>query len=832
MGTEFDTLRATEHYYKKPKHIKQQTNRIMILRYLKGAVLALALASTAVAFAAEPAGYYSTCENKSGAALLSALCKKVGPHTNVGYNGLLSLYKTSDVYPDGTIWDMYSTKHWKPGTTCGNYKKVGDCYNREHSFPKSWFNDAQPMYSEAFHIYPTDGKVNGQRSNFPYGECAKGTTLPSNGNVKALGRLGDCTFPGYSGTVFEPDDQYKGDFARSYFYMAAAYNDQIAGWNSKMLAGNSYPVFSSWAINLLLKWHREDPVSQKELDRQEVVYGAQHNRNPFIDHPELAEYIWGNKKGQNWSTSISADPAFLLPTDGSTVDFGVTAVGLARTKAVTVKAEGLKEAISVSVSGTGFAAGTTSIAADASMTTDGTTLTLTYTAPAAGAATGTLTLTSGTAKTTVKLTANAMTGLPVGAATDISDESFVAHWTYVGDEAADGTYTLHLLDAEGKAVASYPRTVKAKDEQYICGDLTPETAYTYYVASKSLTSDKINVTTAAPIPSIEFMHDGELSLVAEPGTPSEAEELIVEVENINSDITIEVKAPFELSTNKADWAQKIVIKPEEDRIYIRVNSAKAGTFASSIIATAKTDKGETYTTDEAEVSAKVTEAIDFFEDFEAATTKSGYDDATVQGTMCVWNLHDAGVFAESKKAYKGSNYMRLGKSASSSFATAEDIAGGVGEITFYAKAWDGAEACTFKVDCSTDGGNNWKTAATITLPKGEGYKKYTVTANVSGDVRVRFAQTAGNRAQFDNIAISHYRGGIEGVESDYHAWTAYSLNGQLIVSLIEQAKVQIYGIDGITYFNGTLNAGDNALDLAKGLYIVVVDDFSRRVLVK
>lgn len=803
----------------------------MILRYLKGAVLTLALASTAVAFAAEPAGYYSTCENKSGAALLSALCKKVGPHTNVGYNGLLSLYKTSDVYSDGTIWDMYSTKHWKPGITCGNYKKVGDCYNREHSFPKSWFNDAQPMYSEAFHIYPTDGKVNGQRSNFPYGECANGTTLPSNGSVKALGRLGSCTFPGYSGTVFEPDDQYKGDFARSYFYMAAAYNDKIAGWNSKMLAGNNYPAFSSWAINLLLKWHREDPVSQKELDRQEVVYGAQHNRNPFIDHPELAEYIWGNKKGQNWSTNISADPAFLLPTDGSTVDFGVTAVGLARTKAVTVKAEGLKEAISVSVSGAGFAAGTTSIAADASMTTDGAILTLNYTAPAAGVAVGTLTLTSGTAKTTVKLTANAMTGLPVGAATDISDESFTAHWTYVGDEAADGTYTIYVLDAEGNAVASYPRTVKAKDEQYICSDLSPETAYTYYVKSKTLTSGKINVTTAAPIPSIDFMHDGELSLVAEPGIPSEAEELLVGVENITSDITIEVKAPFELSSDKAEWSQKIVIKPEEDRIYIRVNSAKAGTFASSIIATATTAKGETYTTDEAEVSAKVTEAIDFVEDFEAEASGS-YNKNTVKGTMCVWNLHDAGVFAESKKAYEGSNYMRLGKSASSSFETAEDIAGGVGEITFYAKAWDGDAACEFKVECSGDGGNNWKTVATITLPKGEAYKKYTVTANVSGDVRVRFVQTAGARAHFDNIAISHYRGGIAGVESDYHAWTAYSLNGQLVVSLGEQAEVQVYGIDGITYFNGTLNAGDNALDLAKGLYIVVVDDFSRRVLVK
>lgn len=803
----------------------------MILRYLKGAVLALALASTAVAFAAEPAGYYSTCENKSGAALLSALCKKVRDHTVVSYNGLWSLYKTSDVYSDGTIWDMYSTKHWKPNTTCGNYTKVGDCYNREHSFPKSWFNDAKPMYSDAFHLYPTDGKVNNQRSNYPYGECANGTTLPSNGSVKALGRLGSCTFPGYSGTVFEPDDQYKGDFARSYFYMAAAYNDKIAGWDSKMLAGNSYPAFSPWAINLLLKWHREDPVSQKELDRQEVVYGAQHNRNPFIDHPELAEYIWGNKKGQNWSTNISADPAFLLPTDGSTVDFGVTAVGLARTKAVTVKAEGLKEAISVSVSGAGFAAGTTSIAADASMTTDGAILTLNYTAPAAGVAVGTLTLTSGTAKTTVKLTANAMTGLPVGAATDISDESFIAHWTYVGDEAADGTYTIYVLDAEGNAVASYPRTVKAKDEQYICSDLSPETAYTYYVKSKTLTSGKINVTTAAPIPSIDFMHDGELSLVAEPGIPSEAEELLVGVENITSDITIEVKAPFELSSDKAEWSQKIVIKPEEDRIYIRVNSTKAGAFASSIIATATTAKGETYTTDEAEVSAKVTEAIDFVEDFEAEASGS-YNKNTVKGTMCVWNLHDAGVFAESKKAYEGSNYMRLGKSASSSFETAEDIAGGVGEITFYAKAWDGDAACEFKVECSGDGGNNWKTVATITLPKGEAYKKYTVTANVSGDVRVRFVQTAGARAHFDNIAISHYRGGIAGVESDYHAWTAYSLNGQLVVSLSEQAEVQVYGIDGITYFNGTLNAGDNALDLAKGLYIVVVDDFSRRVLVK
>lgn len=152
------------------------------------------------------------------------------------------------------------------------------------------------MVSDAFHIYPTDGKVNGQRSSFPYGECASGTTLPSCNGVDALGKLGKSTFPGYSGTVFEPVDEYKGDFARTYFYMAACYNDKIASWSSPMLAGNSYPCYTTWAVNLLLKWNEQDPVSQKEIDRNNAVYKHQNNRNPFIDHPELAEYIWGDKQ--------------------------------------------------------------------------------------------------------------------------------------------------------------------------------------------------------------------------------------------------------------------------------------------------------------------------------------------------------------------------------------------------------------------------------------------------------------------------------------------------------------------------------------------------------
>jgi hypothetical protein len=149
------------------------------------------------------------------------------------------------------------------------------------------------MYADLFHLYPTDKYVNAQRADFPYGETNHATTTTyGNGSKK-----GTCTFPGYSGTVFEVIDEYKGDFARTYFYMATRYEDQIAQWNSPMFAGNSTSVFTTWSVNLLLKWHRQDPVSDKETTRNNAVYTIQHNRNPFIDYPELAELIWGDDFG-------------------------------------------------------------------------------------------------------------------------------------------------------------------------------------------------------------------------------------------------------------------------------------------------------------------------------------------------------------------------------------------------------------------------------------------------------------------------------------------------------------------------------------------------------
>ncbi|MEG2665502.1 MAG: endonuclease, partial [Bacteroidales bacterium] len=237
-----------------------------------------------------PTGYYNAALQKSGYPLKTALFGIITNHTALSYTALWSAFRQTDATLNGKVWDMYSDCDFTFGSEqCGNYQKECDCYNREHSFPKSWFHDEKPMYSDLFHLYPTDGKVNSMRGNYPFGEVGSVTSISNNGS-----KLGSSNFPGYTGVVFEPVDAYKGDFARSYFYMVSCYEDRLSSWDTPMLNGSREQAFSDWAKNLLLKWHRQDPVSQKEIDRNNAVYAKQHNRNPFIDFPQLAEKIWGN----------------------------------------------------------------------------------------------------------------------------------------------------------------------------------------------------------------------------------------------------------------------------------------------------------------------------------------------------------------------------------------------------------------------------------------------------------------------------------------------------------------------------------------------------------
>ena len=264
--------------------------------------------------------YYKAADGKKGAELKTALCgviydREEGGDLSTAYKALWTHFQKTDARPNGTVWDMYSNKREMTFGTdqdTGSGNQEGQYYNREHSMPNSWFGGkVMPMYTDLHHMYPTDKIVNNKRSNFPFGET-KGESYKS---ANDFSKLGTCSVEGYTGTVFEPNDEYKGDFARTYFYMVTCYEEQIPTWYTSFidsqptLDGKTYPGLNDWQLKMLMKWAKNDPVSEKEINRNNAVYDIQKNRNPFIDYPGLENYIWGDKKDvafsyDNYATSI------------------------------------------------------------------------------------------------------------------------------------------------------------------------------------------------------------------------------------------------------------------------------------------------------------------------------------------------------------------------------------------------------------------------------------------------------------------------------------------------------------------------------------------------
>lgn len=261
-----------------------------------------------IGFSQAPSGYYNNATG-SGYVLKTQLKNIIkNGHTDQGYDGLYDAYTTSDTDSfyenDNTVLDMYSENptgsdpynYTHKNRKCGNYNSENDCYNREHIFPQGFFNSKTPMRSDIHHVVPTDGYVNGRRSNYQFGEVSNFSWKSSNGS-----KVGANTFGSFSGTVFEPIDEFKGDIARMLFYFATRYEDDVtnSSWdshttNNNPLNGTNNQVYENWYIQLLYKWHIEDPVSDREIVRNNAAYTFQGNRNPFIDHPEYVSTIWGS----------------------------------------------------------------------------------------------------------------------------------------------------------------------------------------------------------------------------------------------------------------------------------------------------------------------------------------------------------------------------------------------------------------------------------------------------------------------------------------------------------------------------------------------------------
>lgn len=265
---------------------------------MKKLCLFFTLMAMVVTLVAQPQSYYDSAQGLTGDALKTALHNIIKNDNHTSYNGLWDAYLQTDRKPNDKVWDIYSDiPNGTPpyefvfvNDQCGNYSGEGQCYNREHLWAQSWTNNDSNEKTDLNHVFPTDGYVNNRRSNYAFGEVGSASWTSRNGS-----KLGNCIVPGFSGTVFEPIDEYKGDIARALMYVSVRYYKEDSSWDTSDMTTKS--VIKDWAMEMLLRWHQEDPVDDKEINRNNAVYAIQKNRNPFIDYPEFAQMIWD----ETWS---------------------------------------------------------------------------------------------------------------------------------------------------------------------------------------------------------------------------------------------------------------------------------------------------------------------------------------------------------------------------------------------------------------------------------------------------------------------------------------------------------------------------------------------------
>ena len=441
-----------------------------------------------LALAQAPAGYYNGTEGLTGAALKTKLSAIItAGHKDNGYDGLYNGYPTTDsdhfYENDGTVLDMYSENPtgtdpytYRHGIKkCGNYSVEGDCYNREHIVPQSFFNQQSPMRGDIHFVRPTDGKVNGMRSNYPFGAVNSPSFTSKNGT-----KVGPSSSPGYGGTVAEPIDEFKGDIARMVFYFVTRYESRLSSFSTgNMLGGSPYPGLQAWEKDVLLAWSIQDPVSPTEIERNNASHVFQKNRNPFIDHPEWVQLIWGSQTVDTQAPSAPTNLA-VLSTSTASANLSWTAstdnVGVSYYR---IFVNGVFHSNSNATTATvsGLAQGTTYtfyvIAVDAANNAS----------PQSNTATGT-TLTDTQAPT-------APLNLSV---TSVGTNNIAVQWTAATDNVGETSYDIYV---NGELMGSTSSTSTN------IANLNPLTAYSIYIVAKdaagnvSPQSNTVTATTTA-----------------------------------------------------------------------------------------------------------------------------------------------------------------------------------------------------------------------------------------------------------------------------------------------------------------------------------------------
>ncbi|MBQ3323909.1 MAG: endonuclease [Muribaculaceae bacterium] len=475
------------------------------MKTLKNTLLLIASVITLTTSATVPVGYYNSIDGKRGQELKTAVHQLLKNHTVMTYSSLWYHFQSTDCRFENSnqVWDMYSniTRYFRGSSAVSGM-------NREHSFPKSWWGGTQvDAYTDLNHLYPSDADANMAKSNYPLGEVS--TASFNNGCTKVgTPKTGQG---GGSSTVFEPDDEYKGDFARTYFYMATCYQDYT--WKyTYMVTNSSWQTLNQWSINLLLKWSREDPVSDKEVARNEAVYKIQNNRNPFIDNPLLAEYIWGSHYGEAFYVDQSGEepqgePMLITPNLETVIEMGEVAIGKSLSMTIYVKGQYLKEDLSVLLfrdDARMFSIPVNTIPRSVANSEQGYPLVITYRPTSLGSHKCRLLIYDGgltgsygadiSAECLEVPTLSTLTALP---ATDIDGENYTAHWNAAQETVDYYVVTRTVYGDNNNIISSDEFTTDETSYQF--DDLMTGQTHTYSVQSYRLgyLSQPSNVITVA-----------------------------------------------------------------------------------------------------------------------------------------------------------------------------------------------------------------------------------------------------------------------------------------------------------------------------------------------
>ncbi len=707
--------------------------------------------------------YYRKAEGLRGTQLKEALHDLIQPDNVLGYGGGIgktwSGFWYTDQIEDMQVRDRYSNtvRYLNPDMSAVSGMNI------EHIWANSWWGHVKNnAYCDLFNLYPSDATANGRKSNNPIG-VVDGTVAYSNGVTK-VGKSSSYRADSLI-TAWEPADMWKGDFARTYFYMATCYSHMTSLWTTTegllTVDPNSPLLMRPWVYNLMLEWAEADPLDEIEQERCKAIYEIQGNRNPFVDYPELCQYIWGDRTDEQFYFSEEHGAEIFVPVASEEIDFGLQPLSRPFSAKVQVRGRGMSEGTSLSVSDEYFALDKTVLSANE--INEGTDVSISVVPAEEGTYTTMLLLEGSGYMQQTPITVSFVDGIPAYAASDIvcsvSSRRFNANWMNYQPGA---TYTLNVYtkhaDGQPEAFATYTTT----DTTYQVKDVLANTTYYYNVSivedgEVTVGSNEVAVKMPDVAPVFSVSTD-DIALTATPGKPSAPAQVSVTALAVPRYVMeVSTSVPYELSIDGEAWSDRLTLTGQSPSFLVRFCGAfEEGGYEGEVIVSTEGMYDRIIT-----VSCNVDASKSFFEDFENGS-KGAYAAGEVTCTAATWEMSNALIAADDnaldKKCVRMKGYVKSGQTITTPahLMMTSDKANGCDSLWFYAGSYGSDTGVRMSVSYSIDAGKTWtKVVASLAIGT---MKRYGYKINKGGNIRLKFeSENTGNRrVNIDNVQMSDW----------------------------------------------------------------------------